>query len=194
VSQWIGELLNRPGFSYKQRTEFYDGTGTPNILLRSRPVYSTPTIQVFLDESGHFGAPTDSFDATTSLLTYGEDYYLQIDQEDGITSRRGILTRFKSFWPKLHVRERGYLFPYVIKSPGIIKVVYNAGYTVDNLPPMLRMAANIMVAKMRNFFPLGAEIINESYENRYLSYIMSKRDYLLSQAKDLILPYRNWVW
>ena len=36
ASAWIEELLNRPGMSYKSRTEYYKGTGTQKILLKSR--------------------------------------------------------------------------------------------------------------------------------------------------------------
>ena len=39
ASAWMEEILGRPGFGYKARTEFYSGTGTQTLLLRSRPVY-----------------------------------------------------------------------------------------------------------------------------------------------------------
>lgn len=193
ASAWIEELLNRPGMSYKRRTEYYDGTGTQQILLKSRPVYTTPSIEVYFDEGGNYGAVSGSFDSGTTALTYGSDFVVRVDQEDG-TSRSGILIRLNSVWPKRSYRQQGLLSPFFGPNPGCIKVVYSAGYTVDNMPEPLRMASVSLVAKIRNFFPLGMEIVNESYENRYISYILQNRDYLLGQVKDVILMHRNWNW
>ena len=189
ASSWIEELLNRPGLSYKSRTEFYNGTGTQRLLLRSRPVYTTPTIQVSVDESGYFGQPSGSFDTNTAL-TYGDDFYLQTDQEDG-TSRCGILIRNGTYWPKPRVRQAGLLAPFLGIGFGVVKVVYSAGYFVDNLPPAIRFACNLLVAKMRHLMPLGLELTSESYEERSMSWVGERKDYLLALVKPMIHPYRN---
>ncbi len=193
ASAWIEEYLNRPGMSYKQRTEYYDGTGTPHLLLRSRPVYTDPPVQVYFDEDGFFGSRTGSFDPNQSLQTFGGTYYLRVDSEDG-TSRSGILSRLNSVWPKRSYRAGGLLSSFLGPSPGSIKVVYWAGYTVDNCPEPIRAAANILVTKIRNFMPLGMEIANESYENRYISYAQANKDYLFCTVKDFLNPFRNWRW
>lgn len=192
ASSWIEELLNRPGMSYAVRTEYYDGTGTPNLLLRCRPVYTTPTIQVFVDEEGYYGQAPGAFSGD-SALTFGTDFFMKIDQDDG-TSRSAILTRINSLWPRRFYRQQGLLSPFVGPGPGSIKVIYAAGYTVDNVPEPIRMAAVTLVSKIRNFFPLGMEIVNESYEDRYISYALANKDYLLTQIKDLIMPFRNYQW
>jgi len=189
-SQWIEEILDRPGFAYATRTEYYGGTGTPNLQLKSRPVRTDPPIQVWEEEDGSFGQISGSFGSGT-LLTNGTDYFLRIDQDNG-RSRSGILIRNRDFWRKPVVRERGYLYPYVGKANGNIKVTYSGGYTVDDLPASFRMAMNILLAKMRYFFPLGMEMSSESYEERGISFTPNQKHYLIGLILPIILPYRNW--
>lgn len=190
ASEWISEYLDRPGLEKKSRTEYYNGTGTQKLLLRSRPVYTSPTILVRLDESAYYGSATDSFDAETAL-TYGEDFALELDQEDG-TSRSGILVRIGDVWPKASVRQRGFLSPFVGEGFGVVRVTYTAGYTVDTLPAIFRLACNLLVAKMRYLIPPGMEIGSESYEERSVSYVNQNRNILMSLVKPLLNGQRNW--
>ena len=87
ASDWISEILNRPGLFFKSRTEFYDGTNTPHLLLRSRPVVTDPAIQCWVDSGGFWGQTSGGFASNTQLV-YGTDFVLKVDQEDG-TSRSG---------------------------------------------------------------------------------------------------------
>ena len=192
ASQWIEELLDRPGLSFKSRTEFYQGTGTQRLPVRSRPVYTSPTVQVFVDDVGYFGSASGSF-ASTTALTYGTDFAVQVDQEDG-TSRSGILLRLNDTWPKPQVRQFGYLSPFVWSAQGNVKVIYTAGYTVDTLPSVFRLAVNLLVARMRYLFPLGMEIGSESYEERSISLIADRKDYLIAQIRPMLWNYRNWTF
>ncbi len=191
ASRWIEELLDRPGFSYALRTEYLDGNGSPNLLLKFRPVYPTPPILVYYDSSGNFASASGTFDPSTTAFTYGTDFCLRIDQQDG-TSRSGILYRINALWPRAYKRQGGYLSPFQVDNLGCVKVVYYAGYTVDNLPSPIRMACTTLIGKMRNFFPLGMEVGNEGYKDRSLGYLMTNRDYLLNTVKDMLLNYRNW--
>lgn len=193
ASQWIEEVLDRPGMSWKSRTEYYKGTGTQKLLLKSRPVFTTPTIQVFIDEAGYYGAPADSFSTTPPTLVYGEDFALQIDQEDG-SSRSGILLRMNNLWPKPTVRQTGLLSPFIGEGFGTIKVIYTAGYTVDMLPAGIRLACNLLVSRLRYIFPLGIELNSEGYEERSIGIVTSEKEKLLTLVKPLILPYKNWRW
>lgn len=189
ASQWIEEFLGRPGLEYKARTEFYKGSGTQKLQLRARPVYTTPTISLSLDEAGYYGEAKNSF-AAADALVYGDDFALQVDQANG-TSRSGILLRINSLWPKPTLRQMGYLSPFIGEGFGTIKITYTAGYKVEDLPASLRFACNMIVAKMRYLFPLGMELSSESYEERAISMI-SHRDYLFGQVKPLLYPFRNW--
>lgn len=190
ASSLIEEIINRPNMSAQSRTEYYTGQGTQKLVLKSRPVYTTPTIQVFLDTNGFFGSTSGAFGSTREL-TYGEDFALQIDQPDG-TSRSAILYRIRDVWPMQAARQVGYLSTFALPTYGAIKVIYTAGYTVDNLPPVFRLAVNLLIANMRNIFPLGAGITSESYEGRSLAFANENRAYLLSLVRPILLPYKSW--
>lgn len=189
VSSWIQEWTNRPGLFFASRTEYYKGTGTQKLLLKSRPV-SPDGLQVYVDQSGLFGAASGSF-ASTTLLTYGLDYTLDIDQSDG-TSRSGILYRVRSYWPKSYARQAGWLTPFQTTDLGSVKVVYSGGYTINNLPAQIRMAANLLIAKLRYILPLGVEIQNESYEERSIGLVTEQKLYLYGLVKPWLVSYRNW--
>lgn len=216
ATAWIEEYLDRPGLFSSLRTEYYKGTGTQKLQLRSRPVSasyfdipsnSTKYIQVYVDESGYYGSPTGAFNATTSALTYGVDFGLQFDNSSSISpnanvSRSGILFRIGNLWPRPTVRSNGLLSPFIGEDFGSIKVVYLGGYTMDSLPPQLRLAIITMVARMRSLLPTGLVAAGESYEERAIQYadpygtVKGAKSYIMSLAASLLFGYRNWkfVW
>lgn len=194
----IESLFNRK-FAYRSTTEYYQGTGTQKLVLRRRPVFPNPTnqptfspINVVFDDMGYFGAASGAFttDSTTIPLIYGVDYTLRIDQDDG-SSKSGVLYRINDLWTKPQVRQVGYLSPFIGPDLGSYQVTYTAGFTVDTLPPEFRTACNLLVAQLRHAFPLGLAIGGESYEDRSISVIGDKRDYMLTLIKPLLHPYRN---
>lgn len=190
ASNWIQELLGRD-LEKKSRTQYYSGSGSRRLILKSRPVFTSPTIQCWVDEAGYWGQPSDAFD--DDPLTYGTDYVLIIDQDDG-TSRCAILESRKGYWPRPQARQQGLLSPFAGKGNGNIKVTYTAGWTTDTTPETLRQACVLLVARMDYLFPLGMEIGSESYEERNISLVAEKDDYILRQIKPLILAWRNWSW
>jgi hypothetical protein len=192
ASDLIEELLDRRGMSFAARTQYYDGSGTPLLRLRSRPVHVSPEIQVYVDEQGGYGQVSGSFDSSTTALTYGTDFYLKLSPDDATRSRSGLLVRHNNFWNKRSARQRGLLAPFVAPGFGSIKVVYSGGYTVEDLPPAFRAATNLLVARLRYLFPLGMPIGSESYEERHISLLDQRKDYLMSLVRPMILSYRNW--
>ena len=190
---WIGEALDRPDFEAKERTEYYDGTGTQFIPLRFRPVYASPTIAVRVDNSGHWGSTSGSF-GTETALTYGDDFALKLDQGDGLTSRSGLLVRINDSWEKPFYRRRGLLSSFLGPGNGNVRVVYTGGYTADNLPASLRMATVTLIAKLRHLYPLGQELTSESYEERSISISPNSKYYLLGLVRGMIEPFRNRRW
>ncbi len=193
ASDMMEGFLGRQNFMSKEsRTEYHDGTGTLQLRLHARPVVTTPAITCFIDQEGRCGQVSGSFNTDTQL-TYGQDFYLQTDQPDG-SSRCGILVKTNNYWPKRTVRETGYLFPFQDANRGVIKVVYTGGYTVDSLPSELRLACNMLVAKLRYLFPLGVQLGSESYEERAISLIAKERNYLLALVKPMLFKYRRWSW
>ncbi len=192
ASDWIAELLNRPGLFFKSRTEIYNGTGTAFLPLKSRPVYTTPTIQVYVDRSGYFGSASGAFTPSQTQLQYGNDFALRTDNEDNTQSRCGLLINLNGVWDKPYYRKQGFLSPYIGHDTGSIKVVYSGGYTVDNLPSPLRHACNLLVARLRYVWPLGVELNSDSFEERNISVVTSEKEKLLTLVKPMIMTYRNW--
>lgn len=193
----IEELLDRD-FTYKARTRFYDGTGTQKLCLRHRPVYPAPpagysALSVVIDESGEWGEASGSF--TNTALTYGTDYSLKLDMDDG-GSRSGILYRINDYWPKPQVRQRGLLTPFLGPDMGSIKVTYTAGYTADTLPANIRLAAELIIARLNQLFPLGLIASGESYSDTAgsisHSILQPWHDLLTGLAKPLLYNFRNW--
>jgi len=105
-----------------------------------------------------------------------------------------MLIRINNAWPKLRVRQQGYLFPYISKSFGIIKVTYTAGYTANTLPAVLRMALNLLSAKLYRLWPEGVAVTSESYEERSISVMDSEKDYLLKTIRPMIYSFKNYRW
>lgn len=201
ASKWIEEVLNRE-LTYKTRTQYYQGTGTQKLLLRCRPVYTTPAITVVQDQGGLFGAASNAF-ATPSpgtALTYGVDYTLQIDWDsnnDGTddASRSGILIRVNDYWFKPQVRQTGLLSSFIGPDTGSYKITYTAGYTVDNLPPFIRFACDDLVARMYYLMPLGVEMGSENYIDRGISVLTENKQALMAPTvKSLLWTNRNWKW
>lgn len=189
IENYIGRDL-----SFRTRTQFVQGTGTQKLLLKNRPVYPNPSgnfapITVYEDTGGNFGATPGSF--SNPPLVYGTDYTLQIDQDDG-SSRSAILWRLNDYWKKPIQRQPGLLSPFVGPDSGSYKIVYTAGWTVDTLPSAFRAALNLLVAKLNFLFPLGMIVGSESYEERSISYIDERRNYLLGLVIPLIFYYKNW--
>ena len=189
----IEECLDRPDLFKKEKTDYYDGTGTQNLILNRRPVFTSPTIQVWVDESGHFGETSGAFTQEGAEKTYGSDFVLDLQGSvDGTSSRSGILVRLDNFWGKQHYRSRGLLSPYIGPSNGSIKVTYTAGYTVDNLPARFRLAANFLISELRYMFPVGMKISSDGYEGRSIGIANSQKDYLLGQIYPMLWTAHNW--
>lgn len=195
ASSWIEQAINRPGLTYKQRTEYYNGSGTQKLLLRHRPVFLTPSLpSVFVDENGYFGSVSGAFTDSTSTMVYGVDYCLWLDGDDLTKSKNGILVRINDIWPKPMVRQAGYLSPFVSTGFGSIQVNYWAGYTVDTLPAAFRMACDLLVAKLRFIFPLGLELNSDAFEDKNIAIAASQKQYLMSLVMPMLMPFRNWTF
>lgn len=201
-AEWATSIINDflgKSVDYKSRTQYYSGTGTNALLLKNRPVYAAPSgnfsaLTVIEDDNGLWGTASGSFAGTNAnTLTYGQDYTMVIDQDDG-GSRQAILVRVNDCWHRPYVRYNNLLSPYVGQALGNYQVVYTAGFTVDTLPGAFRAAADMLVARLSYIFPLGMELSSESYEERSISLITPQKDYLLALIKPLIFQFKNWRW
>ena len=197
ASSWIEEYLNRGDLGKKARTEYYSGTTTQNLMLRSRPVYLDPLPVVYVDINGFWGQASNSF--TNPALTYGTDFCLNMEESpDGASSRSGILVRMNAVWERPWVRaatmQYTTLTPYIGQGTGNVKVTYTAGWTTDTVPAMLRHACDTLVARMRHMFPMGLEFTSENYEDRSQSWAGTQKDYLMALVKPILFGFRNRKW
>ncbi len=198
ITDFLKEVCNRD-FDFKSRVQYYQGTGTQKLLLRCRPVFPAPmlpysSIQIIYDSNGYFGAGSGAFIVPDAImLVYGRDYTLKIDQDNG-SSRSGILYRIGEYWNKPQVRQAGLLSPFLGPDTGSYQVTYTAGYTIDTMPGILRMATNALLAKFRWFFPLGLAISSDSFQEKSISASEDRNGYFLNVIRPFINSLRNWSY
>lgn len=197
------EILDRP-FLYQTRTVVYPGTGNQKLPLRHRPVYPTAplpkaanlpftAIQVIVDEGSGWGFAPNAFQTNNGAipLTLGTDYALRIDQDDG-GSREAILYRLNDYWPRPIDRQTGSLSPFIGPDMGSVQVTTTAGWTIDSLPASARLAADMLIARIYNLFPLGQQMSSESYIERSVGLTENQRRYLTGLVRPFIFFFRNW--
>lgn len=113
------------------RTEFYDGTGTPILVLRHYPIIGNPAL-VNIDSGRDFLSATD--------LTVDDDYLVDSDDDADNPAILRRLSRF-TFWP------RGYQN---------IKVTYTAGFA--STPQLLENTATAFAAYLYGKGPTRGNI------------------------------------
>lgn len=179
-------------FEQASYTEYYTGTGLRTFVLRQTPVSTISSL--YLDQSGNFGQnPDGAFDSTTQL-TYGEDYVLDLNPSTG-KSDTGIVFRINTIWPRFY-REYyiGRMAGRLFSSEGNIKVTYTAGYST--IPADLQYAVAYLTAYMKRNIGTGAAINAErigdySYElipPRWLTDIP-----MLGEVRQILSRYRDQV-
>ena len=105
-------------------TEFYDGDGTPTIVLSRRWV--TSVAEVRLDNSGQYGQgdPANPPFGATTVLAAGT-YYLQTRGAD----RVGVLSRGRGLcWPGGWTRLPGRLSDSPVSRAGCVRVTYTSAF------------------------------------------------------------------
>lgn len=138
-------------------TEYYDGNGTPYLLLRRTPVQVVSS--VYLDETAEFNS-TGAF-ASSTLLTLGTDYTVDID-----TFGNARIVRNRSIWPLRYERQTGRLSPLLHENPGCIKVTYTAG----EINPLIAAAGLAEVKAMWSMRANGiGSMLSESLDGRSIS-------------------------
>lgn len=143
---------------------YYSGNGTSKLRLRQYPVIAAG-LTVYVDNSGRFGAnPDGAFDSSSTLLTYGTDYVLQLDGCLPGTSTKcsysGILERVGTIWPQRAQYTPGQISLQPIDGLGNIKVAYTAGF--PTVPNDIQMAVVTIAAYIRRCADKGGPISSES--------------------------------
>lgn len=205
-NEWTGSIFDEffdREVSYGTRTWVYPGTGNQKLPLRHRPVYPTTpppkaaalpftAIQVTVLEGANWGDAVGGF-STVPPLVFGEDYAIRIDRDDG-GSREAILYNLRNYWPRPVQRQAGLLSPFVGPDMGSIQVIYTAGFTVDTMPAILRGAADMLITRLNNLFPLGQQLSSESYIERSIGLTENQRRYLLGVLRPFLFFWKNWTF
>lgn len=189
ASSAIEEWCNRT-FQQATYTEFYSGDGTPELALNQRPVSSVASI--YLDDNGWWGQSSNAFGSTT-LLTQGTDYALEIDQPDG-SSRCGLVQNINGYWPRPICVQPNLISPFPGVGNGNIKVTYTAGYSV--IPPKIQLALFLQIATIRNSKNYGVLLASESQSdtagsNSYSAALKSVAGMMTPEVLSLLASYRE---
>lgn len=163
--------------------------GTDALVLKHTPAWLTG-LEVREHPGAYGGQATDAFPAS-SILTPGEDYYLDVD-DTGNTSRTGIIYRIGN-WPS---------------EPRSVKVTYYGGYSESQLSTGLasaiRYAAMItLAAKYKSAKSLQGGSIAPAISESIGKYSYSTSEVFLAQfagmtvdipleAKMALEPHRNY--
>lgn len=120
------------------RTEYYDGVVGRELKLRWRPAIKTG-LRVFVDEGGAYGDGTPTpFGADTELVL-GTDFDL-LDVRGGY-SQSALLINLNGIWPVAWHRPPNRLASELTGDRGAVKVIYKAGWLIDDIPKGLKEAA-----------------------------------------------------
>jgi hypothetical protein len=104
------------------------------LVLRNKPVWNDATLEV-REQFGAYAEQTASSFGSSTILTKGTDYWLDVDASDEV-SLSGILYRLGGNWPT---------------EPGSIKVTYNGGYSTTDLAGSTdRKVADIKLAVIQS--------------------------------------------
>ncbi|VTS05305.1 head-tail connector protein [Tuwongella immobilis] len=156
-------------FESASYTEYLDGNGRSDLVLRNRPVLNIASVRI--DPTGAYGDGPNAFPADTEL-TGGVDYVLP--RSDSTHSRSGLLKRiggsFGGFFNSpyggrsfgLTPMRSGATWPLGV---GNIRVVYTAGY--GEIPEDLKQAVFTLLAWMRRSGPLGGATLTTETLGEY---------------------------
>lgn len=177
INDYVGYPLLKP--SGDPTAEYYSGDGSPNLVLKRRPVQSVASI--YVDPTGAWGQGPSAFAATT-LLVAGTDYALNLER-DANKGMAGIVRRLATSvevgWPTWS-DSRGTLTSYgrsKIGWPvgdGNIKVTYTAGFTslTDTtfpVPPSVQQACANLAVFIKKIVPNGGFITVTESLSKYSS-------------------------
>jgi len=176
-------------------TEYYSGTGRPELVLRNRPILVPSDIAgVWIDQTGNFGQSSGAFPAS-GLQTLGTDYMLRL--EDNGIGESGILLRATVPFAVYGVRGTLWGGPARAQWPagqGNIKVTYTAGYAT--VPDDIKHAGGMLVALMLRIGPtgVGSGALTSEGEGGYsysLAYPSSDEPPEIGAIRQLLSVYRE---
>lgn len=179
------------GYWAVQYTEFYGGDGTQKLKLKQRPVISVDSL--YYDQTAYYGTGTDPFNSST-LLVEGTDYVLKRDNASQTeVSLSGHVYGIGRVWTRPTGHPYGMVSQWPGDALGNIKITYKAGWFP--IRDDLQLACNQFVSLVRAMKNQGAGLKSEQYDYyRYELQPMLEQDQQMGGIRQLLSPYRKWVW
>lgn len=185
-------------------TEYQDGNGCRDLILRQRPVTSIASL--WEDPKGAYGDAPGAFPSST-LLTAGVDYVLVRDGPGG-RSDCGLIRKLRptglTWWPvAFGGMQGGTLFggslgPGWSRGIGSVKISYAAGFS--SIPDDLSEACNQLAAWLKRSSPLGGVALSSENLGRYgyassaqVAYSGLSSAAELGSTRELLAPYREVI-
>ena len=181
----IAESFCNRKFCKQTLTEYYDGNGTSEIVLRNIPVVSITNIWEDVDRN------------------FTSDHLLTADKDYIFNETNGIVTRIDAYWPHLLRKGRvpvrgqgGYmslgakqLVMTEARYRKCIKVTYEAGW--DTIPMDIQFAIGSIVACMLREAAMGAPLTSENLD--YYSYQLASSADAMEALTGLQNILKNYV-
>lgn len=195
VSSMIEDWCDRPFTEgIKTYVEVYSGNGSAFLVLNNRPVLVSGLI-VNADDNAFYGSENGAWSSST-LLTYGVDYCLQVDK-DLNTSQSGILQSINGFWDVPFSYMPTVIYPLIMQPPygwGNLRISYQAGYA--SLPNSLYLALYGEIASVRSGRNYGQLLGSESFSDgagsaSYNTKKDSAVGWLTRETTAILTKYRN---
>lgn len=176
VESAVKRYTGREFASQSYTGELYDGTGTPYLYLRQRPVTAVSDLRVAQSAFGGAGH-ADAFESDTQW-TKDEDFILHRDDES--EHNRGLLIVVRSKWPTT---------PQGIWPEGVsnIQVDYTAGYA--SIPEDLKLAIYQLAARMRASAKKGAMLSGEKFGSYSYTVLKTDKSAEVVDARSILNDY-----
>lgn len=149
---FVNQSVSGPGIPAGTVVSDVSQAGTGQITL-SQPTTATATatalafgIALWADDNAFGGSTAGAF-ASTTLLTEGQDYYLDYDSGPGTACSSGLVYRLGHYWFRPDAWIGGVITPQTGPPTLNIKAQYLAGYAT--VPMAVTAAAELLIAGMR---------------------------------------------
>lgn len=178
-------------FVYASRTAYLASNWHDCIVLPETPVESITSL--YWDLGAFGGQNADDFAATT-LLTLGDDYFLDRDRGSDSYSNSGRVFRIGGVWTGGY-RRNGTLSVQRVPAPGTIRCVFTGGYgNAVRVPVPLKLAIFEAATIGRKAALDGRLITSESGEGESFSYgPVADEVKRLNSVQQVINSYRRPV-
>ncbi len=187
-------------FAEETTTEYYDGTGYPEVDLKRWPISAVAS--VYLDVNGGYGQATNAF-PVSSLLTAGTNYVYLADSGKLQTRTLPLWWPSGAFGPSYSpwgypgLTRHGAAWSGWPKVPGCIKVTYTAGY--NPIPSDLQAAVCAMASYILTTTDTGGLVsttgsyIDVSVGSGFLAEQLARGNVpALGSARAVLDSYRDW--